>query len=712
MLTTLFIYGTGLINLILTLLLIQKKYSKHLLFCLFSLSFLIPLLSQIGSTIFRAPLQPNALFLIKTYTAVSIVITVCISVILMNFIEVTGTKPVSRINYHKSLILLSGTVVLISLCYSINWVTPGLIDNEFILILNSYGIVLYCFHFLLTIFVLYTIENVYRFAERYQKRIGRICFFALSVIAIYQLIFLTRSILFKTITKNYIETTIIIFGIAYPVFLLGLIRYRLWAEKITVTRGTIYASFTLFFTGAVLLGLAISVYLFRSFGFSFAYFEIFLIIFTCLFLTVLMITSESMRNRITRALNDHIYKSKYDYHQQFLRLHEINTLENTMQQTISMLVDNLQYTLTVKNVYVFMLNYEDGNYYIHRNPDSRIDTNIHIHGNSRLVRAFDDDNTPLDFIKFPTRSHEQDVLETEESLILSLDISSLFPIIYNNRLLGLLALKRTRGVELDLEDLNFINVFTESIGDVFFKSRILEERIEHKQFESFSHIASFIIHDIKNQVSTLSLVTKNAKHNINNPEFQQSLLHSLNSCVSNLQSLINKFAAPPKQEALQVKAENINTIIQEVIDSTNIQKLDTLQVRLNLNAGAVVHIDRNSLFYIIMNLVTNALEAMHYRGIVTISADDIGHMPTETLKETGISENLLYGKKVIVKVTDTGKGMSREFISTKLFHPFSSTKDKGIGIGLYQCKILLEKMDGKILCKSTLNKGTTFYIFL
>ena len=712
MLTTIFIYSTGLINLILTFLLLRKKYQKHILFFIFSLSILIPLLSQIGLTIFQAPFHPDTVILIKTYTAISIIITVSIGIILTNFIKVTGVKPVSRFNYSKTLILLLTASILTLLCYSINWIEPAWTGDEYILILNSYGVMLYCFHFMLTIFVLYTIENVYRFAERYQRRIGRICFFAISVVVTYQLIFLTRNILFKTITRNYIETAIIIFGIGYPVFLLGLIRYRLWAEKITVTRGTIYASFTLFFTGAVLLGLAISVYIFKRFGFSFTYFELFLLIFTCLFLTVLIVTSDSMRDRITRALNDHIYKSKYDYHQQFLRLHETYALENTMQQTISMLVDNLQYTLTVKNVYVFMLNYEDGNYCIHRNPESRIDTTILIHGNSRLVRVFDDDNMPLDFSNIPQRPREQEVLETEETLIRSLDISSLFPIIHKNRLLGLLAFKRTRGVEFDREDLNFINVFTESIGDVYFKNRILEEHIEHKQFESFSHIASFIIHDIKNQVSTLSLVTKNAKKNINNPEFQQSLLHSLNNCVGNLQDLINKFAAPPKQEAIQVKAENINTIIQDVIDNTNVQKLETLQVKLDLNANNVVYIDRNSFYYIIMNLVTNALEAMNYRGMLTVLTDDISHMTAETIKETGVSKHLLYGKKAVIKVTDTGKGMSREFISTKLFHPFSSTKDKGIGIGLYQCKILLEKMGGKILCKSSVNKGATFYIFL
>jgi signal transduction histidine kinase len=56
--------------------------------------------------------------------------------------------------------------------------------------------------------------------------------------------------------------------------------------------------------------------------------------------------------------------------------------------------------------------------------------------------------------------------------------------------------------------------------------------------------------------------------------------------------------------------------------------------------------------------------------------------------------------------------MSREFIEEKLFHPFITTKDKGFGIGLYQCKTLIEKMGGKIICRSEVGHGTDFCILL
>jgi len=56
--------------------------------------------------------------------------------------------------------------------------------------------------------------------------------------------------------------------------------------------------------------------------------------------------------------------------------------------------------------------------------------------------------------------------------------------------------------------------------------------------------------------------------------------------------------------------------------------------------------------------------------------------------------------------------MEPEFVQRRLFQPFATTKEKGVGIGLYQCKTMVEKMGGRILCHSVLGKGTEFCILL
>jgi hypothetical protein len=288
----------------------------------------------------------------------------------------------------------------------------------------------------------------------------------------------------------------------------------------------------------------------------------------------------------------------------------------------------------------------------------------------------------------------------------------IFPIVNRHNLLGILALRLGVKKRLDTEDAMLIEVFANSIGDVLFKNRVLTERVERKQFESFSHLSSFIIHDIKNQIATLSLLVSNAGKNINNPEFQKSLLASLQSCTNNLQRLVEKLKSPPKSDALKLKRLDVNAVIDKVVENTGISALGAVIFVFNKGPVSPIELDEESLFYTIKNLVANSLDAMNNRGTLTIASGQLRPPPAELLRlfDSGKEFFAAYGNYIMV--SDTGLGMDREFMENKLFHPFATTKDKGIGIGLYQCKTLIEKMGGKIICRSELNRGTDFCILL
>lgn len=70
------------------------------------------------------------------------------------------------------------------------------------------------------------------------------------------------------------------------------------------------------------------------------------------------------------------------------------------------------------------------------------------------------------------------------------------------------------------------------------------------------------------------------------------------------------------------------------------------------------------------------------------------------------------GDRAYVRVEDDGCGMAEEFIATSLFKPFKSTKKKGLGIGLYQCKQIVEAHCGSIEVQSAPGKGSVFTVFL
>lgn len=111
----------------------------------------------------------------------------------------------------------------------------------------------------------------------------------------------------------------------------------------------------------------------------------------------------------------------------------------------------------------------------------------------------------------------------------------------------------------------------------------------------------------------------------------------------------------------------------------------------NVSDLAVVRADEEKLTEVIRNLIINALEAM----------PEGGDLKAETVIEAD---------NISLEISDSGSGMSEEFIAAKLFQPFSTTKAKGLGIGLYQSKDWLDKMGARIKVQSAPGRGTCFKI--
>jgi signal transduction histidine kinase len=103
----------------------------------------------------------------------------------------------------------------------------------------------------------------------------------------------------------------------------------------------------------------------------------------------------------------------------------------------------------------------------------------------------------------------------------------------------------------------------------------------------------------------------------------------------------------------------------------------------------LVKVDGEEIRKVVDNLLLNASEALAGAGRVKVS----------TKAE---------GDQVVLSVSDNGSGMSKEFIESSLFQPFKSTKKKGLGIGLYQCKTIVEAHGGWIDVESEPGKGSTF----
>jgi signal transduction histidine kinase len=121
-----------------------------------------------------------------------------------------------------------------------------------------------------------------------------------------------------------------------------------------------------------------------------------------------------------------------------------------------------------------------------------------------------------------------------------------------------------------------------------------------------------------------------------------------------------------------------------------------------------VEADPNLLGQVVVNLVVNARDAMPRGGHLKLVTDLVTVAPGEQSH----GSDAYAGRFVRIVVSDDGCGMSRHFIDKMLFRPFSSTKKRGMGIGLFQSKMIVEAHQGKIEVESEEGKGATFRVIL
>jgi signal transduction histidine kinase len=200
-----------------------------------------------------------------------------------------------------------------------------------------------------------------------------------------------------------------------------------------------------------------------------------------------------------------------------------------------------------------------------------------------------------------------------------------------------------------------------------------------------------VIHDIKNSVSTLSLLVRNAAGNLSDPEFQRDALATVSRTVERMRGLLVKLTSSTTEPMVRTEPIDLRALIVEA--TAPLAASPRVRVVRELQPVDAVYGDRDALLRVIENLTTNAAEAIDHEGTVTVTlAHEQGH--------------------AVISVTDTGCGMPQEYLEHHLFAPFSSTKKGGWGVGLYQTKQVVESQRGVILVESAVGRGTTFTVKL
>ena len=215
--------------------------------------------------------------------------------------------------------------------------------------------------------------------------------------------------------------------------------------------------------------------------------------------------------------------------------------------------------------------------------------------------------------------------------------------------------------------------------------------MERKELEAFQTIAAFFVHDLKNAASTLGLMLQNLPVHFDDPAFRQDAFRGIEKAAGRLNDLIDRMNSFRNELRLERAELDLNALLTETLNSLNgtvVGELVTNFVSVPLIIG-----DREQLQSVITNLLLNARDSVGPSGRVTV--------------ETGRLNNW-----VTFSVRDNGCGMSEDFVKNSLFRPFRTSKKKGLGIGMFQAKMIVEAHGGNIQVTSAIGAGTTFRVLL
>ncbi|WP_114226759.1 MULTISPECIES: XrtA/PEP-CTERM system histidine kinase PrsK [Sphingomonas] len=265
------------------------------------------------------------------------------------------------------------------------------------------------------------------------------------------------------------------------------------------------------------------------------------------------------------------------------------------------------------------------------------------------------------------------------------------PLVHQERVVGLvlLAPPPVRRI-LDWEDFDLLRTAARQAASALAESVGQRALTTARAFEDFNRRFAFILHDVKNLVSQLSLLTRNAERHADNPDFRADMIATLKSSVGKMNDLLVKLSPASAPGGTPAP---VPFALRGVLAAAVAGKQGRHPVRLLGPTGLVVRGDPGGLEQAVGHLLQNALDASPEHEPVTVHTAQ-------------------FDDQVAIEIIDRGTGMDPEFIRQRLFQPFASTKPGGFGIGAYEARALVTAMGGSLAVESRPGHGSRFTILL
>jgi putative PEP-CTERM system histidine kinase len=550
--------------------------------------------------------------------------------------------------------------------------------------LTPIGKAVAAFGVLVAVFVLFQLESTLRNSQGVAR--WQIKYFVLGVMGIFafKIFILSQTLLEARFEMSLLPAQSTAFVLAGLLIAFGIVRRRLLDVNVFVSRHVVYHSLAIGTVGAYLLSVGAAAWAVRTLGIPVNLLVASLLVFGTAAVLVIALLSERLRHRVKHSIARHFYSHKYDYRDEWTKFTAKMTSVVTPDAIAPKIIAMVSETMGVRKAAVF-LGTEGREYRLVEWVGTEPGATIALPDASPALLRSTIENEPVTL----TDIDPADPLEPVAAPLRQAGFTHLVLLAGSGRVLGVV-LVGPPTESPSHEDRELLSNIASQAATTLLNARLTEQLAHAREVEAMGRISSFMLHDLKNCVSMLSLVVHNAETAADDPEFRQDAFRTVAESVRTMQQLIGRLSNIPKSLEPRLSTVDLRSVVEDM--EPWIRRVTNARIRVSLDLRAVppVYADREQCRRIVENLVINGIEAIPANGEVIVVTRP-------------------RGQSACLEVSDTGAGIAESQRSV-LFTPFRSTKPHGLGIGLYQVKSMVEAHGGHIEVESRVGLGTTFVV--
>lgn len=484
--------------------------------------------------------------------------------------------------------------------------------------------------------------------------------------------------------------------IACVLFVWGLVRSRFLRVDVYLSRSTIQSSLTVLLAGAYLLAVGVLAQLTRYFSPERPFpFDALVLLFALVGLAVLLF-SDRLQEQLKRFVIRHFKRPRYDYRSAWMELTSRTTSLVEVNELCTEVSKIVSKTLGFLSVNIWLLDEAEtvlalaGSTVFTREQGAELTRGGQMV--ESLLKGLRAENAMIDLTE---KGYEwpEEIMRAKPEYFRDFKMRYVTAVHAGGRLMGIMTLNNDRvgKAPLSFEDRDLLNAYTAQLAGSVLQLRLSEQLRRARELEAFQKVSTFFVHDLKNLASRLSLTMQNLPVHFENPEFREDALRVIGQSVTQIDDMCGRLSLLRQSMEPNAAPADLNEVVAAALG----ELAQGLSAALEKDLQPVprVMFDAEQMRKVLTNLLLNAQEASRAGGRIHVA----------TAQRDG---------DAVVSVEDDGCGMSREFMEKSLFQPFRSTKGRGMGIGLYHSKMIVEAHHGRIEVESREGQGSIFRVVL